>query len=229
MSIAVVLVSGGMDSCVTAAVAAQSHELALLHVTYGQRTQRRELQAFHDIAAHYGVPEGRRLVVSLDHLTKIGGSSLTDPTMHIATAAEATGGIPNTYVPFRNANLLGIGVSWCEVLGAEALYIGAVEEDSSGYPDCRKVFYEAYQRVIETGTKYERPLRVVTPLIDLSKAEIVRLGVELGAPLELTWSCYADEDVPCGACESCTLRQRGFDRAGIADPVHGRTDAIVRR
>ncbi len=142
--------------------------------------------------------------------------------MRVAPASESVGGIPNTYVPFRNANLLGIGVSWCEVLGAEALYIGAVEEDSSGYPDCRKVFYEAYQRVIETGTKNETPLRVVTPLIELSKAEIIRLGVELGAPLHLTWSCYTEETEACGVCESCALRLRGFSRAGVKDPIRYR-------
>ena len=217
--IAVVLASGGMDSCVTVAIAVQSYELALLHVGYGQRTEARELQAFRAIAAHYRVAESRRLEVSIEHLARIGGSSLTDHSMHVLDAREGSTGIPNTYVPFRNANMLGIGVSWAEVLGAQALFIGAVEEDSSGYPDCRKVFYDAFQRVIETGTKYERPLRIATPLIELKKAEIVRLGFELNAPLHLTWSCYSGQELACGVCESCVLRLRGFRLAGIQDPI----------
>ena len=217
--IAVVLASGGMDSCVTVAIAARSYEVALLHVGYGQRTEARELVAFRAIADHYAVPPSRRLEVSIEHLARIGGSSLTDTRMDVLDAKEGSTGIPNTYVPFRNANMLGIGVSWAEVLRAEALYIGAVEEDSSGYPDCRKVFYEAFQRVIETGTKYEQPLRIHTPLIDLKKFEIVRLGLELGAPLEHTWSCYTGEEKACGVCESCVLRLRGFRHAGAVDPI----------
>ena len=218
-SIAIVLASGGMDSCVTAAIAAESYTLALLHVNYGQRTQARELEAFQAVADHYGVPDSRRMIVSIEHLARIGGSSLTDTTLHVNDASEATGGIPNTYVPFRNANMLAIAVSWAEVIGADALFIGAVEEDSSGYPDCRRVFYDAWQRVIETGTKNERPMIINTPLIDLSKADIVRRGLELGAPLNLTWSCYKNEDLACGVCESCALRLRGFARAGVVDPI----------
>lgn len=218
-AIAVVLASGGMDSCVTVAMAARSYDLALLHVNYGQRTQARELRAFEDIAAHYGVPEARRLVISIEHLARIGGSSLTDAQMEIRDAEKESHGIPNTYVPFRNANMLSIAVSWAEVLGAEALFVGAVEEDSSGYPDCRESFYEAYQRVIETGTKNERPLRIHTPLIHLSKVEIIRQGRALEAPLHLSWSCYKNEDRACGVCESCVLRLRGFKRADIEDPI----------
>lgn len=217
--IAVVLASGGMDSCVTIAMAAQDFELALLHVNYGQRTQERELRAFEDIAAHYAVPEEKRLVISIEHLARIGGSSLTDTSMEIGNARPDAEGIPNTYVPFRNANMLSIAVSWAEVLGAEALFVGAVEEDSSGYPDCRESFYDAYQRVIETGTKNERPLRIHTPLIHLSKAEIVRQGLALDAPLELSWSCYKNEQRACGVCESCALRLRGFRLAGAVDPI----------
>ncbi|MBL0174939.1 MAG: 7-cyano-7-deazaguanine synthase QueC [Ignavibacteria bacterium] len=218
-SIAVVLASGGMDSCVTTAIAARDYELALLHVGYGQRTEARELAAFRGIADHYRVPAERRLEVSIEHLARIGGSSLTDMRMDVLDASEDNTGIPNTYVPFRNANMLSIGVSWAEVLGADALFIGAVEEDSSGYPDCRKVFYDAFQSVIDTGTKHERALRIVTPLIELSKADIVRAGTELGAPLHLTWSCYKREDLACGVCESCMLRLRGFRVAGIEDPI----------
>ena len=218
-AIAVVLASGGMDSCVTVAMAARDFDLALLHVNYGQRTQARELRAFEDIAAHYGVSDARRLVISIEHLARIGGSSLTDAELEIRDAEKEFHGIPNTYVPFRNANMLSIAVSWAEVLGAEALFVGAVEEDSSGYPDCRESFYEAYQRVIETGTKNERPLRIHTPLIHLSKAEIIRQGLALEAPLHLSWSCYKNEDRACGVCESCVLRLRGFKRAGIEDPI----------
>jgi 7-cyano-7-deazaguanine synthase len=218
-SLAVVLISGGMDSCVTAGLAAIRHDIAALHVNYGQRTQARELKAFHDIADFYNVPDNLRLVVSIEHLARIGGSSLVDTDMAISEAAPGSQGIPNTYVPFRNANMLSIAVSWAEVTGAESIHIGAVEEDSSGYPDCRKVFYDAYQKVIETGTRYEHPIRIVTPLIDMSKADIVMEGLRIGAPLHLTWSCYKNEDRACGRCESCALRLRGFQRAGVKDPV----------
>lgn len=217
--VAVVLVSGGMDSCVTAAMAAEQYEPAFLHVNYGQRTQERELRAFHEIAKHYGVPENQRLVISIEHLAKIGGSSLTDSAMQVPDASRGASGIPNTYVPFRNANMLSIAVSWAEVMGATAIYIGAVEEDSSGYPDCREEFYRAYQQVIITGTKHERPMEIRTPLIHLSKAEIVRAGIERGAPLHLSWSCYRNSERACGVCESCVLRLRGFRRADYPDPI----------
>ncbi len=217
--LAVVLISGGMDSCVCAGLADRDFTLAALHINYGQRTQARELRAFNEIADHYRVAPALRMVVSIEHLARIGGSSLVDTHLAIADAGTGPQGIPNTYVPFRNGNMLGIAVSWAEVLGAEAVYIGAVEEDSSGYPDCRKSFYDAYQRVIETGTKYEHPLVIHTPLIAMSKAEIVRTGLEIGAPLQLTWSCYKNEDSACGVCESCVLRLRGFRRAGHDDPI----------
>jgi 7-cyano-7-deazaguanine synthase len=213
----VVLVSGGMDSCVTAAIAAREFDISFLHLNYGQRTERRELQAFHDIAAHYGVTSC--LSVSMEHLAAIGGSSLTDRTMDVTTADLHANGIPTSYVPFRNANLLAVAVSWAEVLGAEAVYIGAVEEDSSGYPDCRRSFYEAYNAVIREGTKPDTRIRIVTPLIEMSKAEIVKKGVDLNAPLHLTWSCYQSEDVACGTCDSCALRLRGFQLAGVPDPI----------
>ncbi len=218
-SLAVVLASGGMDSCVTIALAAREYELALLHVNYGQRTEARELRAFSDIADHYRVPEHRRLIVSIEHLLRIGGSSLTDTGIEIEDAGGKRKGIPNTYVPFRNANMLGIAVSWAEVLHADAIFIGAVEEDSSGYPDCRETFYRAYQRVIETGTKNERPMRIHTPLIHMTKGAIVTAGIDLGAPLELSWSCYREEHRACGRCESCDLRLRGFRDAGVEDPI----------
>lgn len=217
--LAVVLASGGMDSCVTIAMAAKEYDLALLHVNYGQRTEARELRAFRDIAAHFHVPAERQMIISIEHLLRIGGSSLTDPGMAIPDAGGREDGVPNTYVPFRNGNMLGIAVSWAEVLGADAIFVGAVEEDSSGYPDCRESFYQAYQNVIETGTKNEKPIRILTPLIHMRKSEIVKAGLKLGAPLELSWSCYREEHRACGRCESCHLRLRGFREAGVEDPI----------
>ena len=214
---AIALVSGGMDSCVAAAVAAKDYELALLHVDYGQRTQRRELRAFEEIADFLGVE--RRLVADISYLGRIGGSSLTDPNMHVEAADLDREGIPTSYVPFRNTHFLAIAVSWAEVIGARKIFIGAVEPDSSGYPDCREVFYEAFNELIRAGTKPETEIEVVAPLIQMKKAEIVGLGIELDAPLHLTWSCYKSNDVPCGECDSCALREKGFKEAGVADPI----------
>ena len=216
--IAVCLVSGGMDSCVTAAIARKENkEIALLHVSYGQRTERRERQAFEDIADFYAVE--KRLAVSIEYLTKIGGSSLTDKNIEVSSANLESKEIPTSYVPFRNANMLAIATSWAEVLRAEAIYIGAVSEDSSGYPDCRPEFYRAFEKTIETGTKPETNIKIKTPIIYLSKAEIVKKGIELNAPLNLSWSCYRNEDLACGACDSCALRLRGFRQAGAIDPI----------
>jgi 7-cyano-7-deazaguanine synthase len=218
MRIGVCLVSGGMDSCVTAAIAHKENErLAFLHVSYGQRTEARERKAFNDIAEFYGVD--KRLDILIEHLAKIGGSSLTDQKIVVTEANLESKEIPTSYVPFRNANMLSIAVSWAEVIGAGAIYIGAVAEDSSGYPDCRPEFYEAYQRVIDVGTKPDTRIELRTPIIDLSKAEIVRKGIELNAPLHLTWSCYRNEDIACGTCDSCALRLRGFERAGVKDLI----------
>ena len=217
---AVVLVSGGMDSCVAAAEAAQAgFRLAFLHAGYGQRTARRELRAFHEIANYYRVTDELCLVCRLEHLSAIGGSSLTDPGMPGAAAEFVSGRIPTSYVPFRNAHFLSAAVSWGEVLGAEAIYIGAVEEDSSGYPDCREEYYRIFDRLIEAGTKPETHLRIVTPLIHKRKSEIVRRGVELAAPFHLTWSCYQENEIACGVCESCVLRLRGFAEARVEDPI----------
>jgi 7-cyano-7-deazaguanine synthase len=217
--IAVVLASGGMDSCVLAALAAQEHEPAMLHVNYGQRTETREERAFCAVADFYRVPANRRLVVSIGHLVAIGGSCLTDRSLAVPEGQLDRRGIPVSYVPFRNANLLAIAASWGEVLGARAIYFGAMEEDSSGYPDCRGVFIEAFNRVIEAGTKPETHLQVIAPLLHLRKAEVVRLGLKLGAPFDRTWSCYEREDVACGRCDSCLLRLRGFREAGATDPI----------
>jgi 7-cyano-7-deazaguanine synthase len=226
--VAVVLVSGGMDSCVIAAIAnSLGYELAFLHLNYGQRTEKRELKAFNDIADFYNVK--KRLVISVEHLKLIGGSSLTDENIPVEKADLKRTGIPTSYVPFRNANMLSIAVSWAEVIGATKIFIGAVEEDSSGYPDCRKEFYNAFNEVIRLGTKAGvegRPIRIVTPIIDMKKWEIVKKGIELGAPLHLTWSCYQREDIACGVCDSCALRLRGFQLAGVDDPIPYETKPI---
>lgn len=215
---AIVLVSGGMDSCVSAAIAnAENGAVAFLHISYGQRTERRERKAFNDIADFYGV--NNRLDVSIEYLAKIGGSSLTDKSMPVTEADLGSGEIPTSYVPFRNANMLAIATSWAEVIGATSIYIGAVAEDSSGYPDCRPAFYEAFQQTINTGTKPDTQIEIRTPIIDLTKAEIVKKGIELDAPLHLTWSCYRSEDLACGTCDSCALRLRGFELAGVEDPI----------
>jgi len=214
---AVVLMSGGMDSCVTAAIARQSYEIAALHASYGQRTESREIQSFQALADHFGV--FTRLAVKLDHFRAIGGSSLTDSSMVIRKADLSSNEIPNTYVPFRNAHFLSVATSWAEVLGATRIFIGAVWEDSSGYPDCRPEYYEAFNRVIRAGTRPSSNITIETPLIHLSKHEIVRKGINLGAPFHLTWSCYRDSDVACGVCDSCALRLRAFQEAGIDDPI----------
>jgi 7-cyano-7-deazaguanine synthase len=214
---AVVLLSGGMDSCVTAAIARESHELALLHAGYGQRTERRERQAFDAIADFWKIAE--RLVVRLDHFRQIGGSALTDSRIAVPEAPPGTSEIPPTYVPFRNAHFLSVAVSWAEVIGARAIYVGAVAEDSSGYPDCRPEYYRVFEELAHVGTRPETQIRIITPVIAMRKSEIIRRGVELGAPLHLTWSCYQSEDAACGLCDSCRLRLRAFSEAGVPDPI----------
>ncbi|MBA3631300.1 MAG: 7-cyano-7-deazaguanine synthase QueC [Acidobacteria bacterium] len=217
-NIVICLVSGGMDSCVTAAIAKQeNNEIAFLHISYGQRTEKRERKAFEDIADFYNVE--KRLAVSIEYLAKIGGSSLTDKNIEVTEANLESREIPTSYVPFRNANMLSIATSWAEVLQANLIYIGAVAEDSSGYPDCRSEFYEAFEKTIEVGTKLDTNIKIRTPIIHLSKAEIVKKGVELNAPLHLSWSCYRREDLACGTCDSCALRLRGFEQAGVKDPI----------
>lgn len=215
--LAIVLVSGGMDSAVTLALAHEQFRVALLHLNYGQRTQKREQRAFCDLAAFYRAEA--TLEVDIEHLVKIGGSSLTDPSMTVSKADLKSREIPTSYVPFRNANLLAIATSWAEVIGAQKIFVGAVEEDSSGYPDCRREFYDAFEKVIACGTKPETHIGIETPIIHLKKHQIVRKGLELQVPFELTWSCYQREDVACGECDSCAFRLRGFQRAGVEDPI----------
>ena len=213
----VVLVSGGMDSCVTAAIAAKQGRLAFLHASYGQRTEKKERGCFESLADHFAVD--LRMAARLDYLREIGGSSLTDTAIPVPPADFERPGIPPTYVPFRNAQLLSAAVAWAEVIGAGGVYIGAVEEDSSGYPDCRREFYDLFQRVIDAGTRPETAIRILTPIIHLRKSAIVARGIELGAPLHLTWSCYVSEDLACGQCDSCALRLRAFAEAGVEDPL----------
>ena len=213
---AVVLLSGGMDSCVCAALARRDYAAAAVHISYGQRTEQRERLAFDRICGRLGISD--RLVVRNEALRAVGGSALTDSRIAVPEATEIGREVPVTYVPFRNAHFLAVAVSWAEVLGAEKIYIGAVEQDSSGYPDCRPAYYRAYNEVIKAGTKEGR-IEIVTPLIGMRKSEIVRLGLELNAPFDLTWSCYSREDSACGVCDSCVLRLRAFREAGAADPI----------
>ena len=226
---AVVLLSGGMDSCVCAAIAARDYDASAMHVMYGQRTEERERHAFEGICDRLGIQ--RRMVLHIDALRQIGGSALTDSSIAVPDAGggfqgrpaesrdpKAESRIPVTYVPFRNAHFLSAAVSWAEVLGAERILIGAVEQDSSGYPDCRPAYYQAFNEVIRTGTAAGN-ICIETPLIHKKKSEIVTLGLELGAPFDLTWSCYSRDDKACGTCESCVLRLRAFAAAGACDPV----------
>jgi 7-cyano-7-deazaguanine synthase len=232
---AVVLLSGGMDSCVCTAIARERHgseNLALLHASYGQRTEAREWQAFRAIADHYQVQA--RLHARLEHFRAIGGSALTDesiavPENELGMHGSTDGSIPVTYVPFRNAHFLSVAVSWGEAIGAGAIYIGAVAEDSSGYPDCRPEYYRVFQELIRVGTRPETQIEIVTPVIEMKKSEIIRTGMQLNAPLRLTWSCYQGEELACGTCDSCLLRLRAFAEAGTADPVPYRTVAGTRR
>jgi 7-cyano-7-deazaguanine synthase len=213
---AVVLLSGGMDSCVCAALAARDHDAAAVHVSYGQRTEKRERSSFEGICDRLDIRD--RLIVRNDALQAIGGSALTDAKIAVPESQEVGTGVPVTYVPFRNAHFLAVAVSWAEVLGAKKVYIGAVEPDSSGYPDCRPAYYRAFNEVVKMGTK-EGAIEIVTPMIAMHKAEIVRLGLEVGAPFNLTWSCYQREDRACGVCDSCVLRLRAFREAGADDPI----------
>ncbi len=223
-----------MDSCVCAAIARERHgagNISLLHAGYGQRTQERERQAFDAIADFYGV--GKRLIVQLDHFRAIGGSALTDqniavPENELGAAGAHGSTIPVTYVPFRNAHFLSVAVSWAEAIGARAVYIGAVAEDSSGYPDCRAEYYKVFQELVRVGTRPETQIEIVTPVIAMKKSEIIRRAMELGAPLHLTWSCYQNEDKACGVCDSCLLRLKAFEEAGVPDPIAYRLAVSAR-
>ena len=213
----VIAMSGGMDSCVVAAMLAAEHDLAFFHLRYGQRTQEREHRAVQEISRHYGV--SKLLCASTDFFAKVGSSSLTSDTLEIPPGDIDREGIPSTYVPFRNGFLLAAAVSWAESLKARLVAIGAVEEDSSGYPDCRKEFITTFERAATEGTAFEGGITILTPVIGMRKSRIIREGFRLGAPLHLTWSCYRREDRPCGECDSCLLRRKAFDEAGVRDPL----------
>ena len=215
--LAIAALSGGLDSVVAASIAKIDHELALMHINYGNLTEKRELKAFHDIADFFEID--RRFVSDIDHLRKIGNSSLTDRNIPVEEYDPEKTGIPQTYVPFRNANILSVAVSWGEVIGAHSIYVGMMEEDSAGYPDCTEDFINAFNNMIRVGTRPETEIALVAPLIHMSKRDVVIRGIELGAPLDLTWSCYQNEEVACGICESCVLRRKGFEGAGVEDPI----------
>jgi len=218
MKKAIILISGGMDSAVCAGIAKeQGFDLYGLHINYGQRTEQRELKAFNDICDYYSAKD--RLIVDISHLVAIGGSSLTDKNMEVTKTNLESKEIPSSYVPFRNANILAIATSWAEVISANAIFIGAMEEDSSGYPDCRKVFFKAFQDTINTGTKPNSNINIITPIIDMSKKDIILLGNRISVPFHLSWSCYKNEELACGECDSCGLRLRGFSNANIQDPI----------
>lgn len=216
--LAVVLLSGGMDSAVTAAIAKENgYEIACLHLNYGQRTEKRELKQFDELCKHFGAVSS--MVTDVRFLSQIGGSSLTDERIEITDANLDSDEIPTSYVPFRNANILAMATSWAEVIGATALFIGAVYEDSSGYPDTRRDFFDAFEKIIDKGTKPETNIKIITPIIDLGKDEIIKKGLELNVPFEKTWSCYKNNDTACGKCDSCGLRLRAYEKVGISDPI----------
>ncbi len=218
--LAIVLVSGGMDSLVTAAIAQTKHKnLAFLHLNYGQNTEEKELECFDAISKHYQIPKKLSKVIDVTFLKSIGGSSLTDDNIMVKDfSGDDSNEIPDSYVPFRNTHIISMAVSWSEVIGAKKIYIGAVHEDSSGYPDCRPSYFNAINKLIKEGTK-EQDITVITPIIHMPKDEIIKKAIELGAPLKHSWSCYRDGDESCGVCDSCVLRLRAFDRAGIKDPI----------
>lgn len=217
--LAIVLVSGGMDSLTTAAIANKKHSnLAFLHLNYGQKTEKRELQCFQEIADFYQVDQSLRKIIDVSFLSQIGGSSLTDEKIEVKQYQGDSNEIPDSYVPFRNTHIIAMAVSWAEVIGAKKIYIGAVEEDSSGYPDCRPSYYKAYNALIKEGTK-EGDIEIITPVIAMKKFEIIKTAQELGAPLASSYSCYAQNDKACGICDSCALRLRGFQQAGLEDPI----------
>lgn len=216
--LAVVLISGGMDSALCIAKARQDgFEVAGLHLNYAQRTEKRELSAFEQLCNHYEIKH--KLVVDIGYLKQIGGSSLTDHLIEVDKSGLKKDSIPSSYVPFRNGNIIAIAASWAEVIGAEALYIGAMQMDSSGYPDCRQEFIDAMENAVNLGTKPETNIKIIAPLMNLTKKDIVLQGTEKGVPFELTWSCYQESETACGQCESCLLRLKGFSEAGVKDPI----------
>jgi 7-cyano-7-deazaguanine synthase len=215
----IVLLSGGMDSLVCAGLAAKEYQdIYALHMNYGQKTSERERISFEKIATHYAIPQEKRKIIDMTFLKQLGGSSLTDESISVKNYQGDSKDIPDSYVPFRNSIILSLAISWAEVAGASKLYIGANYEDSPGYPDCRPNYYEAFNHLIKVGTK-DGNIKILTPVINLKKKDIVMLGKKLNVPFELSWSCYTSSDKACGQCDSCALRLRGFKEAGIDDPI----------
>jgi len=218
MNKAISLLSGGMDSLVTLAIALKDHEVYPLHVNYRHRTEDKELECFKKTVSHYGLKN--ELIADIDYLKKIGGSSITDTKIDLEKGKPVEGEIPSSYVPFRNTHLLSIAVSYAEVIGAQSIFIGAVEPDGSGYPDCRQEYIEAFNNLVCVGSKAGEKIKVYAPLIKMDKKSIVMKGKELEVPFEFSWSCYEDGSLACGQCHSCFLRLKGFELAGIADPLN---------
>jgi 7-cyano-7-deazaguanine synthase len=215
--VVVLSMSGGMDSCVSAAILAERYELAFFHLSYGQRTEKRERQAVRQIARFYGTR--KNLLATTDLYRKIGSSSLTDSGIDLPAGTLERMEVPSTYVPFRNGLITAAAVSWAESIRAPYVAIGAVEEDSSGYPDCRGIFFSRIQKAVDAGIAWKSKITILTPVIDMKKYRIVQEGMRLGAPFHLTWSCYRNTGTPCGRCDSCLLRGEAFERAGVTDPL----------
>jgi len=217
MKKAVCIISGGMDSALSAKIAQEEgYEIIALHFNYGQRTETKELACFRKITDAMNISDSYE--IDLPFFEQIGASALTDKSIEVPTGGLEEG-IPVTYVPFRNGIFLSIAASVAEKHGAEALFIGVVEEDSSGYPDCRESYIMQMEKAINLGTKDETHIEIKMPLVHMKKSEIVAKSLELGVPLEYTWSCYQSEDEACGVCDSCRLRLKGFEEAGVKDPI----------
>ncbi len=215
---AVCLLSGGMDSSTLACLAKHDgYDILALHFTYGQRTEKKERECAKRIARHLNALEF--LDVDLAYLKAVGASSLTDRAIQVKAHEDAGEGIPDTYVPFRNANLLSVATSFAEARGADAIYIGVQASDYSGYPDCRPEFINAFQKVITLGTRPDAGITLKTPFVSLNKAEILKIGMDLKVPYEDTWSCYTENEVACGICGSCHFRLEAFRQFGIPDPI----------
>jgi 7-cyano-7-deazaguanine synthase len=215
---AVCLLSGGMDSATLVYLARdRGYQLFCLHFNYGQRTERRERDSARKIAELAGAED--LVEIDLTYLTRFGGSSLTDRRLPVDRYHDESRGIPNTYVPFRNANLLSIATSYAEASGADAVFIGVQSQDYSGYPDCRPQFIEAFQQLVNVGTRDETCIRIVAPFLSMNKQDIIRLGMSLGVPYQYTWSCYQSEERACGVCGACHFRRTAFESLGFEDPI----------
>jgi 7-cyano-7-deazaguanine synthase len=214
---AVCVLSGGMDSTLASYIAKkEGYEIIAVHFNYGQRTEHKELEAFRNICIELNIKD--KYEINIPFFTQIGASALTDTSIEIPTGGIEDG-IPVTYVPFRNGIFLSIATAIAEKHEAQALFIGVVQEDSSGYPDCTDTFINKMESAMNQGTRDETKLEIITPLVHMTKEEIVKKSLVLGVPLKYTWSCYANEEKACGVCDSCRLRLNGFKLAGVKDEV----------